>query len=211
MVELLIILLGTTMLSLFATSRLEGYVRVLTLQGVLLFLLVIAVARGASWPNIAFLIFETVGVKTIILPTLLMRTIRKSDLRREIEANISQFYSILFATGILVLGFIAAYWTAGRESEIRPLFFGVSVSMVVSSLFLILTRKRIVTHILCFMVLENGIFLLSLSVANEMPMVVNLGVLLDLFMAVFLLVIFSNKIREMFDGDHIDMLTELKE
>jgi hydrogenase-4 component E len=59
--------------------------------------------------------------------------------------------------------------------------------------------------------LENGIFLLSLSVANEMPMLVNLGVLLDLFVAVFLLVIFFNKIQSLYDGSHIDVLTQLKD
>jgi hydrogenase-4 component E len=61
------------------------------------------------------------------------------------------------------------------------------------------------------MMLENGIFLLSLSVANEMPMLINLGVLLDLFVGIYLFVIFFNKIQSMFDGNHIDVLTELKD
>jgi hydrogenase-4 component E len=61
------------------------------------------------------------------------------------------------------------------------------------------------------MMLENGIFLLSFSVANEMPMLVNIGVLLDLFVGIYLFVIFFNKIQSMFDGSHIDVLTELKD
>ncbi len=61
------------------------------------------------------------------------------------------------------------------------------------------------------MMLENGIFLLSISVANEMPLLVNLGVLLDLFVGIYLFVIFFNKIQEMYDGNHIDVLTELKD
>ena len=83
--------------------------------------------------------------------------------------------------------------------------------LIVSSLFLIVNRKTIITHILCYMMLENGIFLLSLSVANELPLLVNLGVLLDLFVGVYLFVIFFNKIQEMYDGSHIDDLTELKD
>ncbi len=61
------------------------------------------------------------------------------------------------------------------------------------------------------MMLENGIFLLSLAVANEMPLLVNLGVLLDLFVGIYLLVIFFNTIHSLYDGDHIDVLTELKD
>ncbi|MFZ0454367.1 MAG: hypothetical protein WAM24_11495 [Ignavibacteriaceae bacterium] len=59
------------------------------------------------------------------------------------------------------------------------------------------------------MMLENGIFLLSLSVANEMPMLVNVGVLLDLFVGVYLFVIFFNKIQEMYDGDHINSIINM--
>ena len=61
------------------------------------------------------------------------------------------------------------------------------------------------------MMLENGIFLLSLSVANEMPLLINLGVLLDLFVGIYLFVIFFNIIQSMYDGNNIDVLTELKD
>jgi len=94
---------------------------------------------------------------------------------------------------------------------VQPLYFGMSISVMMVSLLLIVRRKRIITHILCYMTLENGIFLLSLSVANEMPLLINLGVLLDLFVAIYLLVIFFNMIQEMYDGNNIDVLTELKD
>jgi hydrogenase-4 component E len=87
----------------------------------------------------------------------------------------------------------------------------VSIALIIGSLYLIINRKRIITHILCYMLLENGIFLLSISTANEMPMLINMGVLLDLFMGIYLLVVFHNKIQAMYDGNHIDVLTELKD
>ena len=83
--------------------------------------------------------------------------------------------------------------------------------MIIASLFLIVERRRIITHILSYMTLENGIFLLSLSVAHEMPMLINLGVLLDLFVGVFLLVIFFNTIQSLYDGGTIDVLSKLKD
>ena len=150
-------------------------------------------------------------IKGFIIPFFLLRVIRKNEIGREVEPYISQFYSMLIASGIFILGFVVAYWSAKIGSGVKPLYFGVSIVLIVASLFLIVNRKRIITHILCYMILENGIFLLSLSVANEMPLLVNLGVLLDLFVGIYLFVIFFNKIQEMFDGNHIDILTELKD
>ncbi len=211
MSDVFIILLGTTILYVFAASRIEAFIKSLALQGLLLFLLVVIDLREINLVNIAFLILETLIVKAIIIPYFLLQVIRRNEIGREIEPNISQLYSLLLASLIFIFGFVIAWWTTHAEPGIKPLYFGVSIALIVASLFLIVTRKRIITHILCYMMLENGIFLLSLSVANEMPMLVNLGVLLDLFVGIFLLVIFFNKIQSMYDGNHIDVLTQLKD
>ncbi len=211
MTDILIVLLGTSMLYVFAVSRIEAYVKTLAVQGFLLFLLVLVDVRKLDWWNIAFLSFETLFVKASAIPYFLLTVIRRKEIGREVEPYISQFYSLLIASAIVVFGFIAAFWAATTNAGIKPLYFGVSIVLIVSSLFLIVNRKTIITHILCYMMLENGIFLLSLSVANELPLLVNLGVLLDLFIGVYLFVIFFNKIHEMYDGSHIDVLTDLKD
>ncbi len=209
--DFIIILLGTTILYIFPASRLEAYVKTLAVQGILLFFLVIIDIKEINWLNILFLSFETLILKGIIIPYFLLSVIRKNEINREIDPYISQFYSILIGSIIFIFGFLAAFWSARLDAEIKPLYFGISIVMIISSLFLIINRKRIITHILCYMILENGIFLLSLSVANEMPMLVNLGVLLDLFVGIFLFAIFFNKIQQMYDGNKIDILTELKD
>lgn len=209
--EILMILMGTTMLYVFAVSRIEAYVKTLALQGFILFLLIIIDIKEINWLNIVFLSIETLGIKTIVIPYFLLTIIRKNEIRREVEPFISQFYSLLIAVIIFIFGFIAAYWAAKTNVEIKPLYFGISIVLIISSLFLIISRKKIITHILCYMMLENGIFLLSLSVANEIPMLVNIGVLLDLFVGIYLFAIFFNKITEEYDDSHIDVLTELKD
>lgn len=211
MTDILIILLGTSMLYVFSVNRIEAYVKTLAVQGLFLFFLVIVDIQEINWLNIAFLILETLLIKAIVIPYFLLTVIRRNEIGREIEPYITQFYSIFIAGIIILFGFIAAFWSAKTNAGIKPLYFGASIMLIVSSLFLIVNRKTIITHILCYMMLENGIFLLSLSVANELPMLVNLGVLLDLFVGVYLFVIFFNKIQEMYDGSHIDDLTELKD
>jgi len=199
------------MLYVFAVSRIEAYVKTLAFQGFLLFLLVIIDIQEIDWLNIAFLSLETLVIKTMVIPYFLLTVIRKNEIAREVEPYITQFYSLIIASAIFIFGFVAAFWAATTNAGIKPLYFGVSIMLIVSSLFLIVNRKTIITHILCYMMLENGIFLLSLSVANELPLLVNLGVLLDLFVGVYLFVIFFNKIQEMYDGSRIDELTDLKD
>lgn len=208
---ILIILFGTTMLYICAASRIEAFVKTLALQGLLLFLLIMIDVHELNWLNIAFLSLETLIMKAIIIPYFLLRVIRRNEIGREVEANVSQLYSLQIASIIFISGFLTAYWAANTGMVVQPLYFGMSISVIMLSLLLIVRRKRIITHILCYMTLENGIFLLSLSVANEMPLLINLGVLLDLFVGIYLLVIFFNMIQAMFDGNNIDALTELKD
>ena len=74
-----------------------------------------------------------------------------------------------------------------------------------------MTRKKIITQVMGFMLMENGIFLLSMAAVKEMPFIVSLGVLLDVFMAVYLLGLLVNKIHDRYDEIHVDTLQKLKD
>jgi hydrogenase-4 component E len=117
----------------------------------------------------------------------------------------------VIASLIFAFGFFLGYWSLDFAQDIKPLYFGVSVSTMMTGLLVIMTRKKLVTHVAGFMMLENGIFLLALSMAREMPLLVNLGVLLDVFMGVFLLGLFVTKIKSTFDEAKIDALTNLRD
>lgn len=211
MSDILIILLGISLLYVSASSRIDAYIRTLSFQGLLLFGLVLSDVHWTSPGNLVLLVLETLVMKAILVPLLVHWIIRRNELRHEVEPTIPQFYATLIATLIFLLGFIAAFVVSKALEGIRPLYFGGSISIMVASLLLIVNRTRIISHIFGYLLLENGIFLLSLSIANEMPLLVNLGVLLDLFTGAFILILFLNKIQEMFDGDHIDQLTQLRD
>ena len=211
MTNILIILLGVTMIYIASVGRVESYIKALSIQGLLLFLMILFDFSKIDKLTFVFLCIETIGLKTIIIPIFLINIIRKNDIVRDIEPNISNFYSIFISSIIFAFGFFISFLSMGIIENIRPLHFGISVSIIITSLFLIITRKKIITHIMGYMMLENGIFLLSLSVAKEMPFIVNLGVLLDLFLVIFLFSIFINKIKTEFEEVHIDRLTDLKD
>jgi hydrogenase-4 component E len=78
-------------------------------------------------------------------------------------------------------------------------------------LYLIVTRKKIITHVIGYIIIENGVFVLSLAVGNEMPMLVNLGIMLDIFASVLILGVFFNRIGDLLKDPDIDHLRNLKD
>jgi len=205
-----IILFGITFLYISVTSRLETYIKMLIWQG--LFLAVIVSLNVLhSIPSLIIVLVETVICKAVIIPWFLFKVLRENEIIREAEPYLPNFYSLLIVTIIFFFGFIVAYWSIRNSDVVRPLSFGVAISAIITGLFIIMTRKKLLTHLIGFVGLENGIFLLSVSSLAEMPMIVDLGVLLDIFFMVLLLGLFLNKVKSTFNELEIDSLSNLKD
>ncbi len=206
-----IILFGFTMLYVAATSRLMAHINVLIFQGILLFLICTADMNEFSIFNFLFIAFETLIIKSVVIPYILGGLIKRTKDYRDTEANIHHFYSLFIATVILFIGFLISNINLPAMKMINPLYFGVSIAVIIISLVLITTKHKVISNVIDFITMENGIFLLSLSVAKEMPLIVNLGVLLDLFIAVFILGLLIKHINTKFDDMEISHLSDLRD
>ena len=211
MVNGFIILFGLTMLYLAATSRIIAHIRLLIVQGVLLFLICCCGAEHINLLNFVFLTVETLIVKSIVIPAFLYKVLKKTHSNRDVAANIPHFYCLFIASIILLAGFLVSNYYVSSMKLISPIFFGVSVATIVISLWLITIKHKIISNVIEFITMENGIFLLSLSVAKEMPMLVNMGVLLDVFIAVYILGLFVNAINKEFKDLEVSNLSDLKD
>ncbi len=211
MTNLFIVLFSFTLLLASLTGRLGKYVSILASQGLLLFLIVLGNFDPQNLFTFLFLSVETLLVKTLLVPYVLNYVIRKNDSVREMSANIPTFSSLFITSFFLVLGFVMSYMAKKISPDISTLYFGVAVSTIATSLFLILTRKKIITHVMGYLMLENGIFLASLSITSEMPFLVDIGILLDLFLAILLLSVFAHQISRNFEEFDIDELSNLKD
>ncbi|HPM03071.1 MAG TPA: hypothetical protein PK816_13030, partial [Candidatus Cloacimonadota bacterium] len=209
MTNLFIVLFSFTLLLASLTGRLGKYVSILAFQGLLLFLIVLSNFDPQNLFTFLFLSVETLLVKTLLVPYVLNSVIRKNDSVREMSANISTFSSLFITSFFLVLGFVMSYMAKKISPNISTLYFGVAVSTIATSLFLIWTRKKIITHVMGYLMLENGIFLASLSITSEMPFLVDIGILLDLFLAILLLSVFAHQISRNFEEFDIDELSNL--
>lgn len=207
-----IILFGLSMLYLATTSRIISHIRLLIGQGVLLFLICcFGHSEHTSLLNISFLTFETLIVKSIVIPWFLYRVLKKTNSNRDFAPNVPHFYCLVIASVILMAGFLTSNYLISFVKMISPIYFGVSVATIVISLWLITIKHKIISNVIEFITMENGIFLLSLSVAKEMPMLVNLGVLLDVFIAVYILGLFVNVINKEFKDLEVSNLSDLKD
>jgi len=227
MEKICIILLGLSMLYLASTSRLKAHINMLSIQGWLLFLICIMGLTQENWFNIgiiqnakanwmhilgvAFIIVETIGVKSFVIPLFLNKVLNKTHTHRDSDANIPHFYALVISSAILFSGFMLSNTQIFTLKMISPLFFGVSISIIITSLWLITIKHTVLSNVINFITMENGIFLLSLSVAKEMPIIVNLGVLLDIFIAVFILGILVKEINTEFKDLEVSQLSDLKD
>ena len=97
------------------------------------------------------------------------------------------------------------------DAYLDKTFFVVALSNLFTGLYLIVSRKKIITHVIGYLVIENGVFVLALAVGNEMPMLVNLGIMLDIFASVLILGIFFNKIGDFLKDPDVNLLRNLKD
>jgi hydrogenase-4 component E len=208
-----ILLIGfcLTILLISLTSRLEARVRYIALQGLLFTAMILWVYKTRDHGLTILLIIETLAVKTVAVPAILFAAIRKHNVTRESEPSLPNFIPLVLGVAVFLLSFLLASFAERASPSGHLLGFAVSLAAVAMGLVTVLIRKRILTHITGYILFENGIFLLSLVLGAHMPLIVSLGVLLDVFTGVLLLTVIYNHIKDAFDTVTIDHLSELKD
>jgi hydrogenase-4 component E len=190
-------------------NRLLTYIRIIAFQGFLLFGVAFIELIEINMVNLIFVLLETIVIKAIAIPLFLKYILDKNNITREAEPFVSNFVSVVIITVIILGSFFLT--NVMEDTYVRKIFFIVAFSALFTGLYIIITRRKIITHVMGYMVLENGVFVLSLAVGSEMPMVVNTGILLDIFVSVILLGIFADKIGDVFEEQDVEQLRNLKD
>jgi hydrogenase-4 component E len=99
---------------------------------------------------------------------------------------------------------------ADAGSAVAHHVIGVSLSMLLMGLFLMVTRRKAVTQILALLTIENAVFLVALGATSGMPLVVELGISFDVILAVLVLGILVHRIVERFESMDVSRLSKLK-
>jgi hydrogenase-4 component E len=209
MTTILLIIFIISLLYFSIANRLMTYVKILVIQGFLLFGVAFIELIEINIINLIFILFETIIVKAIAIPLFMQYIIKKNKITREAEPYVPYFVSLIIVSFIVVLTFLIANYI--HDIYLNKIYFIAALTALFSGLYFISTRRKIITHVICYVLIENGVFILSLAVGHNMPMLVNLGILLDVFVSVFLLGIFVNKVGDVINEGDVTQLSNLKD
>jgi len=204
--DILMVSIVFTNLRLLGSSRLGACIRTVALQGVLLGLLPLI----AHW-RILLLAGAGTALKAVVFPWLFRRALRGAKVRREMEPYVG--YSTSLFAGIAALA--VSLWIAGKlelpNRAISPLLVPVALSTMLVGLFVIVSRRKALTQALGYLTFENGIYAFGIGIAHESPFLVETGILLDVFVAVFVMGIAIFHIQREFDSIDTTALASLKD
>ncbi len=209
MTNVLLIIFIISLFYVAIANRIITYVRVLALQGFILFGVTFLQLKEIQTWNLVLILLETIVFKALAVPIFLGYLIKRNRITRESEPYLPHFISLIIVTVIVVITVLLA--NSIKDTHLDKIFFIVSLSTLFTGLYFIASRKKIITHVMGYLVIENGVFVLSLAVGNEMPNLVNLGIMLDVFASVLILGIFLNKIGDVFKNADVDQLSNLKD
>jgi hydrogenase-4 component E len=211
-----LLLLAVVALDLYmvATGRLHSLVRSCAFQGVSLALLPAAL-WGMESPDrllhILLMCTGTFAIKVVVIPLLLRRAIREANVRREVDPFVSLHGSLLIAASLVGISF----WLASLLRLPRPAPSGLLLPAAFSTLLLgflvLVTRRKAVTQVVGYLMLENGVFLFGQMLARDLPFAVELSILLDLLVGVFVMGIAIHHISREFEHIDTERLAVLKE
>lgn len=209
MINVLLIILMISLLYLSIANRLLTYIKILAFQGVILFGVAYIELTDINTLNLVLILLETIIFKAILVPVFINYIIKRNNITRETEPFLPNFVSLIIVTTIIVITILLS--NSISDTRLEKISFIVALSTLFTGLFIIGTRKKVITHVMGYLVIENGVFILSLAVGNEMPLLVNLGIMLDIFASVLILGIFVNKIGDVLKDTDVDQLRHLKD
>ncbi|MBI4511038.1 MAG: hydrogenase [Deltaproteobacteria bacterium] len=195
---------------LCGTSRLRTAINASGLQGALLGLLTIAVHGAPATRPIVVGVFA-IAIKGLLIPGMLHRALRDAAIRREVEPFVSFVTSLVLgaiATGAAVL--FADHLPLAPQHK-GSLIVPASLATVLVGFLILTTRRKAITQVVGYLVLENGIFIMGLTLHDAMPSFVEVGVLLDLLVGIFVIGIVINHINREFASLDVARLDTLKE
>jgi hydrogenase-4 component E len=211
LVDLCAALLLLTCFAIVAQRRLSACVDLFALQSIFLAATAVLVAFLTGIHHIYIAAALTVVIKAIVLPRILKKVIERLNVTRELQMNINVPAGLLICGALVILAFFIT-------QPIIPLGFlltrdslAIALAIVLIGFFTMIARRKAVTQVIGFLVMENGLFLGATAAAYGMPLIVELGVFFDVLVAGLIVGIYTHRLQDAFDSVDTSKLTVLKE
>jgi hydrogenase-4 component E len=211
----LVNLLGAMLLMLafamISQRRVVSLVNLFTMQGATLALATAVVGYVTDQHHLYLSAGLTFALKVLLIPWLLHRVIDRLGIRWDVETLINIPTTMLIGIGVVIFAFNLAIPISQLSSALASGTLGIALACVLLSFLMMITRAKAVPQVIGFLAMENGLFFAATSATYGMPMVVELGIALDVLIGVLILGVFMFQIREQFDSLDISHLETLKD
>jgi hydrogenase-4 component E len=210
-INLLAALLLLIAFAMLSQRRILSLIKLFAWQGLVLSLSTFVVAYSTGQHHLYYSAGLTLLLKVMVLPWLLHRLMIRLNVRWDVETLINIPTTMLVGIALVIFSFnLAAPISQLSESITRGLI-GIALASVLLSMLMMLTRRKAIPQVVGFLAMENGLFFAATSATHGMPLVVELGIALDVLVATFIFGIFFFQIRETFDSLDISHMEKLKD
>ena len=197
--------------AMISQRRIVSLIHLFTLQGATLVAATAVVGYVTQQPHLYVSAAITFALKVVAIPWLLHRVIDRLNVRWDLETLINIPTTMLIGIVLVIFAFNLAMPVASLSSTIAHGSLGIALACVLLSFLMMITRAKAVPQVIGFLAMENGLFFAATSATYGMPMVVELGIALDVLIGVLILGVFMFQIREQFDSLDIRHLEKLKD
>jgi len=204
-----ILTLAATLVLFALFERVKKFIFLISFQGVLLFGIALINLLHINTLELVLILLETIVVKSIIIPIFLRKMTIQNQLKRVHEVNVPVFYSIIFTSFFILGSFLLSSFL--QLPNINSRIFSIGFASVIFGIYFIAIHKNIFSHLIGYLIIENGIFLFSVGVGSQMPLLIGLAILLDVLIGVLIIGIFVNKVKDRFQSIDIAQLSQLKD
>jgi hydrogenase-4 component E len=206
------LLMAAVALNFYAlgVSRLRSVISAVALQGMLLGALPV-LTQPEVGIRTSLLVLAVFTLKGVVIPALLLRAIREVNIQREVKPLVGFIPSLLLGAAGTGLALVFAGSLPLAEGHGSSLLVPAALSTVLTGFLILTARRKAIMQVLGYLLLENGIFTFGLLLLDVMPLLVEAGMLLDLFTGVFVMGIILHHINREFDSVSTEHLAELKD
>ncbi|MEO8408712.1 MAG: formate hydrogenlyase [Oxalobacteraceae bacterium] len=213
-IQILNLLAATLLLLTFAMlsqRRILSLIHLFTLHGATLVASALVVAYVTNDRHLYFSAGLTFALKVVLIPWILHKLILRLNVKWDVEPLINVPATMLIGIVLVIIAFNLAMPVAKLSSSIARGTLGIALACILLAFMMMITRSRAVPQVIGFLTMENGLFFAATAATNGMPMIVELGIALDVLVGILILGVFMFQIREQFDNLDIHNLEKLKE
>jgi hydrogenase-4 component E len=188
-----------------------GLIRLFAWQGLFLSISTAIVGYVAGQHHLYISSLLTLTLKVILLPYILHVLMRRLKIQKEVETVVNVPMTMLIGIALVIFSYHLMAPVRQLSTLVTRSTLAVALATVMIGLLMMITRRHAVTQIIGFLALENGLFFAATSATYGMPLVVELGVALDILIAAFIFGIFFFHIHTTFDSLDVEQMARLKE